>query len=294
MNANFTPLRDNFCVLILSHGRAGNVVTIKTLESRGYTGPWYIVVDNTDKQVEDYKALYGSDKVVVFDKQEMLAKTDTVDNFSELKTITYARNVSFSIAKKLGYRYFVQLDDDYTSFEWRFLKEHGTKLGVQYLKHADYVFEAVLKFLDSSKDIATVALAQVGDFIGGAGNKAVRMKKPLRKAMNSFFCDTEKKFQYIGTFNEDVNTYTRLSMLGKMFFSVIDAAVVQGGTQQNAGGITESYKKYGTYVKSFYTVIVNPSAARVKTMMCLHPRIHHIVKWNNCVPKLISERWKKK
>lgn len=294
MIEKFSPLRDNFCVLILSHGRAGNVATIKTLEARGYTGPWYILVDDTDKQQEDYKALYGADKVVVFNKAEMLQKTDTVDNFNVLKTITYARNVSFSIAKKLGYRYFVQLDDDYTSIEWRYLKEHGTKLGVQYLKHADYVFEAMLKFLDSSKDIATVALAQGGDFIGGAANKNIRMKKPLRKAMNSFFCDTEKKFQYIGTFNEDVNTYTRLSMLGKLFFSVIDAAVVQGGTQQNAGGITESYKKYGTYTKSFYTTIVNPSAAKVKAMQSVHPRIHHIIKWNNCAPKLISERWKKK
>ena len=44
--------RDSFCVFILSHGRPDNVITLNTLRREGYTGPWYIVIDNEDKKGE--------------------------------------------------------------------------------------------------------------------------------------------------------------------------------------------------------------------------------------------------
>ena len=34
-----------------------------------------------------------------------------------MKTIVYARNASFEIAKKLGIKNFIQLDDDYNTFQ---------------------------------------------------------------------------------------------------------------------------------------------------------------------------------
>ncbi len=40
-------------VLILTHGRADNVVTVKTLRQSGYSGEIYIVIDNTDEQEEE-------------------------------------------------------------------------------------------------------------------------------------------------------------------------------------------------------------------------------------------------
>ena len=38
--------REDFAIFILSHGRANNVKTVKTLEREGYTGKWYIICDN--------------------------------------------------------------------------------------------------------------------------------------------------------------------------------------------------------------------------------------------------------
>ena len=35
----------NFAVFILSHGRANNVITIKTLRDVGYTGKIYIIIN---------------------------------------------------------------------------------------------------------------------------------------------------------------------------------------------------------------------------------------------------------
>ena len=49
----------------------------------------------------------------MFDKLEISKKFDEFDNFDDRRAIVYARNASFEIAKKLGLKYFLQLDDDY-------------------------------------------------------------------------------------------------------------------------------------------------------------------------------------
>lgn len=53
------------------------------------------------------------------------------------------------------------------------------------------------------------------------------------------------------------------------------------------------YKKYGTYVKSFYSVIYNPSVAKISMMGWKHPRVHHKISFMNCAPRIIPEEYKK-
>lgn len=57
---------DSFCIFILSHGRADNVVTIKTLKRCGYTGDVVIVCDDEDDQLAEYEAKFP--RVEVFSK----------------------------------------------------------------------------------------------------------------------------------------------------------------------------------------------------------------------------------
>ena len=117
------PMNDyKFAVLILTHGRANNVITYNTLRRCGYTGEIWIVIDNEDSQADEYRRIYG-DKVVMFDKPEIASRFDEGDNFHDRRAIIYARNASFEIAEKLGLNYFVQMDDDYTGFRYRFNQE---------------------------------------------------------------------------------------------------------------------------------------------------------------------------
>jgi len=53
------------------------------------------------------------------------------------------------------------------------------------------------------------------------------------------------------------------------------------------------YLDKGTYVKSFYSVMMNPSAVKVYKMATAHPRIHHFISWNNLAPKIISDKFRK-
>lgn len=280
---------DDFAVFILTHGRADNVVTYKTIRKHGYTGPIYLICDNEDEQLDEYKATYGSDSVKVFDKQKAYDNTDTMDNFNEHRAIVYARNECFKIAKDLGLTYFMELDDDYNNIEYRWAD--GDKLLVKDVRSLDKIIFSLIQFLDQS-GATTVALCQNGDFVGGTQNDNCK-KGLLRKAMNSFICRTDNPFDFRGTMNEDVVTYTTLGSRGKLFFSLVPVGIKQIQTQSLSGGMTETYSESGTYLKSFYAVMSMPSAVKISMLNSAHKRIHHKITWNNCVPKIISEKYRK-
>lgn len=111
--------------------------------------------------------------------------------------------------------------------------------------------------------------------------------------MNSFICDTERPFSFMGRFNEDVNTYITHGNRGVVMFSITELALNQASTQQTTGGMTEAYQENGTYVKSFYSVMHMPSAVKIRTMGEHYRRIHHAITWNNCVPKIIRPEYRK-
>lgn len=283
-------MRNDFVAFILTHGRPEKVYTIQALKNAGYTGKIVLVIDNEDKKAEEYYRMYGHENVEMFDKLKKSTEFDTIDRGADRRAIVYARNACFDIAEKLGYKYFLELDDDYTNFRQRFVKENG-EFGSWYLKDFDAVVDCMIEFLETSGAL-TVAFAQTGDFIGGSGSKVFK-DKLARKAMNSFFCKTENRFDFIGRINEDVNTYVNLGSKGHLFFTVSDMSLDQTQTQANSGGMTELYLNAGTYVKSFFTVISNPSSVKLYTVGSRHKRIHHSINWEHAVPKIISGSYKK-
>ena len=113
-------MRDDFAVFILSHGRADKVVTVDALKTCGYTGVWYILVDDEDDQYDLYCKNYGKDRIIKFSKAEMDGKFDIMDNFDAGRQVpTFARNALPQIAKDMGYTYFLELEDDYELFSAR-------------------------------------------------------------------------------------------------------------------------------------------------------------------------------
>lgn len=284
-------MRNDFVVFILTHGRPEKVYTIQALKNAGYTGRTILIIDNEDEKADEYYQLYGKDNVVMFDKLKKSKEFDTIDIGTDRWSIVYARNACFDVAEELDYKYFLELDDDYTNFRQRFLKEDG-QFGSWYLKDFDSIVDCMIDFLETSGAL-TVAFAQTGDFIGGSGSKVFK-DKLARKAMNSFFCKTENKFDFIGRINEDVNTYVNLGSRGNLFFTVSDMSLDQTETHANSGGMTDIYLNSGTYVKSFFTVICNPSSVKIGTVGAKHKRMHHLIDWNVAVPKIISESYKKK
>lgn len=282
-------IRDDFAIFILSHGRANNVITVETLKRCNYTGKWYIIIDNEDKQLEQYIKNFSEEHIIIFDKLEASKTFDIMDNFDGRGVPTFARNMCWKIAKYLNLTYFLEFEDDYKTFRQRFEEDNIFK--TKYVINFDLLIEPYLEFLDTTNAL-TVAFAQTGDFINGP-NSRVYLKKLTRKAMNTFFCRTDRPFQFLGRFNDDVNAYIEYGKRGSLFFTTCDISLEQCATQSQKGGITEAYLTFGTYVKSFYSVMLCPSSVKIADMGLTNRRIHHLVNWETTVPKIISSKFKK-
>jgi hypothetical protein len=283
-------MSDRYCVFILTNRRPDRQHTYETLIKSGYTGDVYFVVDDHDPTRDAYRDKYG-DKVIIFDLDWAKSITDDGDNFNK-GTVLYARNACFKLADDLGYKYFIELDDDYKFFQYRY----GDKLQTGYWSMrttADQAFAALIRYFRSAP-FTSLAIAQGGDFIGGVPEQ-LRLK---RKAMNFFICATDRPFRFCARMNDDVTTYVSLGGQGYLFGTTCQIQLSQLPTQSNPGGLTELYLEAGTYVKSFYSVMWSPSCVKIGTLIdhaheksC--PRIHHTINWERAVPKLISGRWRK-
>lgn len=288
-------MRDDFACFILTHGRPDNVKTYATLRKAGYTGRIYIVIDDEDKAGDQYRANYG-DQVVTFSKAAIAPTFDDMNNFSDMRAVVYARNFCHDLAERLGLTYFLELDDDYSSFIYRF-DSCNRYASISLRGSFDEMCDAMLLFLDRSGAV-TVCMSQGGDHIGGAGTSSGggAQVTARRKAMNAFFCRTDRRFEFCGIINEDVNTYTAMGSKGSIFLTMLSIMLVQTPTQAQAGGLTTMYLDDGTYVKSFYTVMVQPSSVKIGEMGDPRSdgyRIHHKIDWPKTVPMILSPEHRK-
>ena len=280
-----------FAVLILTHGRPHNVRSLSLLGRLGYTGAIYFVIDNEDVQGDEYRRTYGAERVIEFDKLAVAETFDTADTSDDRRAIVYARNAAFDIARDLGLDYFLQLDDDYHAFRRRVVRD-GVLKERYFPQSVDHVFDLMLDFLDDT-GAATVAFAQGGDQIGGINGGNFK-QGIVRKTMNTFFCRTDRPVGFLGRLNEDVSAYVVHGSRGHLFFGVMSLQIEQTPTQHAEGGMTATYQAGGTYLKSFYTVMMAPSCVTVQPMGGpVAPRFHHRVAWDSAVPKIINERYRK-
>jgi len=279
---------EGFAALILTHGRPDRVITYNSLRKRGYTGPIYIVIDNEDETAPQYRERYG-DQVIEFDKLAISKTFDTADQSDNRRTIVYARNAASKIAADLGLKWHIQLDDDYTYFSHRI--NIGDELKNIMTKSLDEVICHYLRFLDDT-DALTVAFAQGGDYISGTQRGGFFQRGLARKAMNSFFIRTDRPVEFVGRINEDVNTYVTQGNRGELLLTHTGFQLHQPPTQMNDGGMSDVYRDNGTYLKSFYTVMMAPSCVII-TPMGSSQRIHHRVLWRFAVPQILSDEYRK-
>jgi hypothetical protein len=294
----------NFCIFILSHGRPDNVLTYKELKKAGYTGKVYIVIDDEDSKAGRYDDLFG-DIVLRFSKSEIAKRFDQGDNTEDRRSIFYARNACFDLAKSVGCVYFMQMDDDYFAFQYRYNNVMDWDC-IRVRKTFDQAVSVLLDYYKSTP-FASIAISQGGDHIGGGEGRPIRAK---RKAMNSFICSTDRRFSFVGRINEDVNTYTSKQRCGLLFLTIMQMQLVQKVTQSNSGGMTEMYLDSGTYMKTFYSVMYCPSSVVVSELgdsgaggpsafvqnridATPHYRIHHAINWNRTAPCILRETHRK-
>ena len=299
---------DNFAALILTYGRPDKVLTYYTLRKQGYTGRIVFVIDDTDAKGDEYRERFGGEpgvEIYCFDKKAMRGSFDIGDNnLDDFRNVIFARNAVADIVVELGLEHFLVLDDDYFQFIWRFTDkfewamarhfEHRKDSGF-YTSNLDAIFKCFVEFLAGTPShVKTIAMAQGGDFIGGQAGAFGQCVTLRRKAMNSFFCSSDRPIGWLGRINEDVTTYVVGATRGDVYFTLNQIALNQPQTQSSSGGLTEFYLATGTYVKSFYSVMYHPSGTTVKMLNSRsNPRLHHSIDSNKTNPKILRESVRK-
>ena len=275
----------DFAVFILSHGRADTISTYKALRDGGYTGRTYVVIDNEDDQEDLYRQKFGDD-IIQFDKRDYLEKTDLGDLDTDRRIGVFARNFIQDEAKRLGYKFHLQLDDDVHGFTYRFA--HGKVLRALHCSHLDEVFSGMVEYMKETP-ITSLSFALSAYNMGGVDGS---IKDGMtRKTMTTFLMRADDVQYFHMRMNDDITTSLINGMRGKLYYSYLPIEVEVDKTQVKAGGMTDIYQKNGTYRKSFYSVMCCPSCVKVSAMGITDYRIHHTISWNNAVPKLLSERW---
>lgn len=280
---------NEFAIFIMVWGRPDKMWTLQNLRKSGYTGKIFFVADNLDPTVEEYKKKYGDD-VLVFDKEEAAKKYDAGDNSHDLRSTLYSANTIRDLAREKGYKYYMIMCDDYTGFYYNFNEK--TEFVKKSVKNLDEVFKAMLEFYKNTPT-TTITLSQGGDFLGGQNGSKSHIQL-MRKAMNSFLCDVDREFQFVGRLNEDVTTYVLLGSRGELFFSMTNVCLIQTMHQSQKKGLGDTYKDWGEYIKAFYSVMYNPSSVKIREMGTRNKRIHHNVEWEHAVPKILNEKYKAK
>lgn len=277
-------MRDDFAVLIITHGRPDNQLTLSCLQKLGYNGKLYLVVDDEDKTMDKYIEKYGADMVKVFHKVPWF---DIGDNFYEQKNSSvFARNECFKIARDLGLKYFLELDDDFTRMAIRYndggaLKEHKPK-------DIGKLFDIFIEYLEL-EPITCLGFSTEVSMIGGVDGEFA--KGITRRVRNTFFCKVDKPFEFKGRF-EDISTPAWYNSIGHIFMSITAVMISTLDKEKNHGGMAEMKNQNISYFERFYGVMWMPSAIKIRRMDGEGNHKEN-VSWNNVVPKIISERWKK-
>lgn len=294
----------DFVVLIASYGRPEGLkkMTMTTFKEFFEKVDYRIMVSDDDKTLPKYLEMYG-DKVYVFNKDDVLknANVDTCDALDIKSVIFFERNIEFKVARELGYRYFMHLEDDYLQMDFKLMNHESLMSCHMDIEHFDKICEMYFRVLDSSPFLSSVCMAQGGDYVGGKTSSL--SKNGYRfKGMNIYCFDTQKEVKLPGRINEDASAYYVNGKLGKIFLTLPLIQLTQLPTQNNQGGVSDVYKKFGTYLKTIYTVIQRPDAMKIstfatsgssKTHLSDTRRIHHKCSSKLCFTKIISDSYAK-
>lgn len=278
----------SFAIFILTYKRPNEQITLETLRRQGYTGDIYAIVDNTDDTIEELKKQCKDSfkDIIIFDKKEYYDKTDTMDNFNNLKSVLYARNACIDIAEKMKLKNFMMIDDDVKQIVFRY--EQDGKLKAKEIKNLDGVLDAIIDFENSNDIISCLGVGNAGSYIGGLEG---RYKKGLELPVYCIFIlKGENNIRFTGTSNEDETWWIKNCQLGKQTYAILKIAQNTFERGQNDGGLKEMYEEIGTYMRNFYSLIAYPS----QFVLEFKDGEFKSRKNNNAIsPKLLNERWKR-
>lgn len=289
-------MRNDFAVFITSYKKANDIVTIDSLLNAGYTGDWYVIVEDNDPELEEYKNSIPKEKLLLYNKKEQSKYYDSYDNFHILNTNLNSLSVVSYFAKKLGYKYFYIAEDDYEGFYYkkRIIKN---KVVFKKLKNIDDIFEISIDFLNSNDKINCLSFTPIKTTtIGNADFFSDSFFNYLN--YNGWLCDIDKPIKFKGTICNDTLTFMNNYKQGHMSFTLNYIKNIhkwyydKKEKELDNSGNDEINDKYFTDVLIYYlyNIMGEPAAYKIFTK---NGKIREKFIIKHLIPKIIDERWKK-
>ncbi len=266
--------RIDYAVFIISHGRPNEQKTYNFLNSKNVPN-LFIVCDDVDSSLEEYKKNYG-EKVLVFHKQKYMDELDAFYNDPTPSRCTYARNASTDFGVSMGYRFFAILDDDMSSVRIR------TEEMERSVDDIDGAFQAVFRFIrDAGLYMYMGAISS--SFFGGFKHEL------LYSGGCAFFCDATKRVTWLSQYYEDMVTPNAYNRVGKIICSTrhLHFNFITDGS--NSGGIDYEGQRQ-RYNFSLGSLIGSPAELKIiyrgpTDLVTQRPKNTH--------PMILDEKWRK-
>ena len=280
---------DDFAIFICTYGRPDNQLTLSTLKECGYSGKIYLVLDDTDTTIQQYIDNYGSDNIIVFDKNYYINNCiDTGDNKGHYKCILYAKNAVEDIAKELQLQSFVIADDDIGKFRFRYPYDDKMK-SVSISNNFDLILDTCIDYLLSC-NIASIGFCFSQMYFSGVS--VLNDLHKFRVPYNFVFRNTSINVDWHSWFGEDVITAISYNKVGQ-FWTVIPYVQqdISGVGSGNAnGGMADIYRKTNSFKLAMCDFMYHPSSTRP---YLYNGKFMAAIKKGYECPKLISYYYKK-
>lgn len=256
----------NVSAIILSYGRKdGMTITYNSLRQSGFTGEIYILVDDKDSRLPDYRAVYGEKNVLVFSKSEVAVYCDLGDNDTEqLNCAMIARNAVYRFAENINTEFLLICDDDICEFQCRYTNEDENILKSLKVRNLDEWLDILSTFLDDAR-VYGVGFDTAGQLIGGINAGEIRQFQRPRVAQ-CYLIKRGKPIIMPGRSQEDITASVLYNQRGKVCVSFGCVRIVTHAVESLKGGMTEAYSLMGDIRKNIYPVMYNPGVCRIMSL----------------------------
>lgn len=280
-------MRKDFAVFILTHGRPHNQDTLQTLQRAGYKGKIYLVVDDLDDTLDEYKSLY--DNVLVFDKMKYVNEAETGLSQPYIKFALFARNAIEDMARDMGLSYFVMADDDLIKFRIRY--PDGDKLRSLVIDDMDKLLETYIDFMEES-NVATTCFASHLNFIGGVKTIPDADSPKLRMCFNFYLRSVKYEVKWLSNICHDRITSIVFGRKGQIWLQV---PFVQYDMRElygiNNGGNSDTYRKISDFHRSFFPVVFLPDCNYSSFWNRSGKWVTSISDYDSICPKIVSSSY---
>ena len=281
-------MRNNFAVFICTHGRPNKQLTLNTLRRCGYTGKVYLVLDDTDKTIQQYIDNYDANDIIVFDKNHYINNCyDTGDNVGHYKCILYAKMAVEDMAKEFGLSSFMLVDDDITNFRYRYPKEN--KCASVKIKNMDDALDIYIDFL-LENNITALGFGSPSTYFSGARSFEPDEFLRYRGVFQVYIRNTNIPVTWINWYGEDNITLLKSSTAGNLWLQIpyIEYECVLVGDTSKDGGMVDIYKSVDSFELNFNIKRYFPGSIN---LMLYHKTNKWLPTWKGkkCFPFILSQ-----